>query len=43
LSIRALAAAAGLWPSRLHQIVAAAGLDDLGEVRAAGRAAREDH
>ena len=29
VSIRALAAAAGLWPSRLHQIVAAAGLDEL--------------
>jgi hypothetical protein len=45
-SIRALAAAAGLSPSRVHQIVAAAGLDELGaalgELRAAGWPAPED-
>jgi hypothetical protein len=46
VSIRALAAAAGLSPSRVHQIVAAAGLDELdtalGELRAAGWPAPED-
>src|SRR6266568_1613970 len=40
ISIRALAAAAGLSPSRVHQLVAAADLDALdaalGELRAAG-------
>jgi hypothetical protein len=40
VSIRALAAAAGLSSSRMHQIVAAAGLGELdaalGELRAAG-------
>jgi hypothetical protein len=40
ISIRALAAAAGLSPSRVHQFVAGAGLDAviaaLGELRAAG-------
>ena len=40
VSIRALAAAAGLLSSRVHQIVAAVGLDELdaalGELRAAG-------
>ncbi len=40
ISIRALAAAIGLSPSRLHQLVAAADLDvldaALGELRAAG-------
>ena len=46
VSIRALAAAAGLSPSRVHQIVAAADLDELdaalGELRAAGWPAPED-
>ena len=46
VSIRALAAAAGLSSSRVHQIVAAAGLDELdaqlGELRAAGWPAPED-
>jgi hypothetical protein len=46
ISIRTLAAAAGLSPSRVHQIVAAAGLDALdaapGELRAAGWPAPED-
>jgi hypothetical protein len=46
VSIRALAAAAGLSSSRVHQIVAAADLDELdaalGELRAAGRPAPED-
>jgi hypothetical protein len=46
LSIRALAAAAGLWSSRVHQIVAAADLDELdaalGELRAVGWPASED-
>ena len=40
ISIRTLAAAIGLSPSRVHQLVAAAGLDALdaalGELRAAG-------
>jgi hypothetical protein len=44
--IRALAAAAGLSSSRVHQIVAAADLDELdaalGEWRAAGWPAAED-
>ena len=46
VSIRALAAAAGLSSSRVHQIVAAADLDELdaalGELRAAGWQAPED-
>ena len=46
ISIRALATAAGLSPSRVHQIVAAAGLDALdaalSELRAAGWPAPED-
>jgi hypothetical protein len=46
VSIRALAAAAGLSSSRVHQIVAAADLDELdaalGELRAAGWPALED-
>ncbi len=46
VSIRALAAAAGLSASRVHQIVAAADLDELddalGELRAAGWPAPED-
>jgi hypothetical protein len=46
ISIRTLATAAGLSPSRVHQIVAAAGLDArdaaLGELRAAGWPAPED-
>jgi hypothetical protein len=46
VSIRALAAAAGLSSSRVHQIVAAADLDELdaalGELRAAGWPAPED-
>jgi hypothetical protein len=46
VSIRALGAAAGLSSSRVHQIVAAAGLDELdaalGELRAAGWPAPED-
>src|SRR6266571_3361314 len=46
VSIRALAAAAGLSSSRVHQIVAAADLDALdaalGELRAAGWPAPED-
>ena len=46
ISIRKLAAAAGLSPSRVHQIVAAADLDALdaalGELRAAGWPAPED-
>ena len=46
ISIRTLATAIGLSPSRVHQIVAAAGLDALdaaiGELRAAGWAAPED-
>jgi hypothetical protein len=46
ISIRALAAAAGLSPSRVHQLVAAADLDALyaalGELRAAGWPAPED-
>jgi hypothetical protein len=46
ISIRTLAAAAGLSPSRVHQIVADAGLDALdaalGELRAAGWPAPED-
>jgi hypothetical protein len=46
VSIRALAAAAGLSSSRVHQIVAAAGLDELdaalGELRAAGWPVPED-
>jgi hypothetical protein len=46
ISIRALAAAIGLSPSRVHQLVAAAGLDALdaapGELRAAGWPAPED-
>jgi hypothetical protein len=45
ISIRKLAAAAGLSPSRVHQLVAAAGLDALdaapGELRAAGWPAPE--
>jgi hypothetical protein len=45
-SIRALAAAAGLSSCRVHQIVAAAGLNELdaalGELRAAGWPAPED-
>jgi len=45
ISIRTLAAAAGLSPSRVHQIVAAADLDALdaalGELRAAGWPAPE--
>ena len=45
VSIRALAAAAGLSSSRVHPIVAAAGLDELdvtlGELRAAGWPARK--
>ena len=45
ISIRTLAAAAGLSPSRVHQLVAAAGLDALdealGELRAAGWPAPE--
>jgi hypothetical protein len=44
ISIRALAAAIGLSPARVHQIVAAADLDALdaalGELRAAGWPAR---
>jgi hypothetical protein len=46
VSIRKLAAAAGLAPSRVHQLVAAADLDALdaalGELRAAGWPAPED-
>jgi hypothetical protein len=46
VSIRALAAAAGLSSSRVHQIVAAARLDELdaalGELRAVGWPAPED-
>ena len=46
LSIRKLAAAAGLSPARVHQITAAADLDELdaalGELRAAGWPAPED-
>ena len=46
VSIRALAAAAGLSSSRVHQIVAAADLDELdaalGELRTAGWPAPED-
>jgi hypothetical protein len=46
ISIRVLAAAAGLSPSRVHQLVAAADLDALdaalGELRAAGWPAPED-
>ncbi len=46
ISIRTLATAAGLSPSRVHQIVADAGLDALdaalGELRAAGWPAPED-
>jgi hypothetical protein len=46
ISIRTLAAAVGLSPSRVHQIVAAADLDALdaalGELRAAGWPAPED-
>jgi hypothetical protein len=46
LSIRALAAAVRLSSSRVHQIVAAADLDELdaqlGELRAAGWPAPED-
>jgi hypothetical protein len=46
ISIRTLAAAAGLSPSRVHQLVAAADLDALdaalGELRAAGWPAPED-
>ena len=46
ISIRILAAAAGLSPSRVHQLVAAADLDALdaalGELRAAGWPAPED-
>src|SRR6266536_6192876 len=46
ISIRTLAAAMGLSPSRVHQIVAAADLDaldvSLGELRAAGWPAPED-
>ncbi len=46
ISIRTLAAASGLSPSRVHQLVAGAGLDAViaapGELRAAGWPARED-
>ena len=46
ISIRALATAIGLSPSRVHQLVANAGLDALdaalGELRAAGWPAPED-
>jgi hypothetical protein len=46
ISIRKLAAAGGLSPSRVHQLVAAADLDALdtalGELRAAGWPAPED-
>ena len=46
ISIRTLAAAIGLSPSRVHQLVAGAGLDAaiaaLGELRAAGWPAPED-
>jgi len=46
ISIRTLAKAAGLLPSRVHQIVAAADLDELdaalGELRTAGWPAPED-
>ena len=46
ISIRTLATAAGLSPSRVHQLVAAADLDALdaalGELRAAGWPAPED-
>jgi hypothetical protein len=46
ISIRKLAAAAGLSPSRVHQLVADAGLDApdaaLGELRAEGWPAPED-
>jgi hypothetical protein len=46
VSIRTLAAAAGLSPARVHQITAAADLDELdaalGELRAAGWPAPED-
>ena len=46
ISIRTLAAAVGLSPSRVHQLVAAADLDALdvalGELRAAGWPAPED-
>ena len=46
ISIRTLATATGLSPSRVHQIVAADGLDALdaapGELRAAGRPAAGD-
>jgi hypothetical protein len=45
ISIRTLATAIGLSPSRVHQLVAGAGLDALdaalGEPRAAGRPAPE--
>ena len=45
ISIRALASAAGLSPSRVHQLVAGAGLDALdaapGELLAAGWPAAE--
>jgi hypothetical protein len=44
ISIRTLAAAGGLSPSRVHQLAAGAGLDALeaalGELRAAGRPPR---
>jgi hypothetical protein len=46
VSIRTLAAAAGLSPARVHQITAATDLDErdaaLGELRAAGGPAPED-
>ena len=46
VSIRTLAAAAGLSPARVHQITAGADLDELdaalGELRAAGWPAPED-
>ena len=46
ISVRTLANAAGLSPSRVHQLVAGAELDALdaalGELRAAGRPAPED-
>jgi len=46
VTIRTLAAAAGLSPARVHQITAAADLDELdaalGELRAAGWPAAED-
>ena len=41
ISIRTLAAAIGLSSSRVHQLVADAGLDALGELRAAGWPAPE--